>query len=97
MKFTVSVGEGGGAVVLRDGKLLGGEQGSYYVGNSHTEDSKLVADVKVKTRTMVPGMTYVLGANGRVYLEGIDSGDRGYFRLPFSMAFGLIAFSKIRD
>lgn len=73
MKFTVSVGEGGGVVVLRDGKLLGGEQGSYYVGNYHTEDSKLVADVKVKTRTMVPGMTYVLGANGSVYLEGLFS------------------------
>lgn len=91
VKFTVSGGEGGGVVVLRDGKLLGGEQGSYYVGNYHIEDSKLVADVKVKTHTMVPGMTYVLGANGGdVYLEGTNSGDTAHATAISPQAPGVI-------
>lgn len=76
VKFTVQGGEGGGVVVLKDGNLRGGEQGSYYIGDYTIEGTKLTASVQVKTHTMVPGMIYVLGPDGgHVYLEGTASED----------------------
>ncbi|MDP9732214.1 UNVERIFIED_ORG: hypothetical protein QE446_003829 [Rhizobium sp. SORGH_AS260] len=91
VKFTVAGGEGGGVVVLRDGRLLGGEQGSYYIGTYHTDDGKLVADVKVKTHTMAPGMTYVLGpSGGDVHLEGTNSGDTAHAIATSPQAPGIV-------
>jgi len=79
VKFTVAGGYGGGVVVLTDGKFRGGEQGSYYVGTYRVEGNKLTADVQVRTHTMVPGMTYVLGPDGGdVHLEGTVSGDKAH-------------------
>ncbi|NTA35979.1 GrlR family regulatory protein [Agrobacterium salinitolerans] len=79
VKFSVAGGAGGGVVVLTDGKLLGGEQGSAYIGTYRVDGTKLVADVEVKTHTMVPEMTYVLGPDGgSVHLEGTTFGDSAH-------------------
>lgn len=79
VKFTVAGGQGGGVVVLRDGKILGGEEGSYYVGTYRVDGETLTADVEVRTHTMVPGMTYVLGAEGgSIHLKGRASSDRAH-------------------
>lgn len=79
VSFATQFGQGSGVVVLKDGKILGGDSMMAYSGDYSVSSDKLNASIKVRPHTNQPGMTSVLGVNnadlnlvGKVAANTID-------------------------
>ena len=67
VEFTAGqVGGGGGVVVLQDGKLLGGDSATSYVGTYSLEGNLFTATVQIINGVLPPNMTFIFGPNGGV-------------------------------
>ena len=51
VQFTTQLGSGAGVVVLRDGRLYGGDSGMHYVGDYTLNENHFAADVRTDRHT----------------------------------------------
>lgn len=61
--FQTPLGLGAGVVVLRDGRLLGGDSSMAYDGDYRVEGTTFRATVNVTKHSDIPGMFSVLGTD----------------------------------
>ena len=72
--FTTRLGSGAGVIVLRDGRLYGGDSGMYYVGDYTLNGDRFTADVQTDRHTA--NLSPVLGVDrARITLTGTYSND----------------------
>lgn len=80
VEFQTPLGAGAGVVVLRDGKIRGGDSAMFYVGDVSENGSDLTAEVEGKLHTDIPGMRSVFGVNHtHIKLKGKGSGNAATF------------------
>ena len=76
VEFRTPLGFGAGVVVLRDGKLQGGDSTMFYVGDYSESGQDFTARVEGKKHTTLPGLTSVFGVdNTHIKLTGKTNGD----------------------
>ncbi|MBX3476688.1 MAG: hypothetical protein KF910_03720 [Brevundimonas sp.] len=61
--FITPLGVGAGVVVLRDGKVQGGDAGIYYDGTYSIEGDKFSANLRTDRHTPIPGVVSVFGVD----------------------------------
>ena len=72
--FTTQLGSGAGVVVLRDGRLYGGDSSMYYVGDYTLNGDHFTADVRTDRHTS--NLSPVLGVDrAHITLTGIYSNE----------------------
>ena len=72
--FITQLGSGAGVVVLRDGRLYGGDSGMYYVGDYTLNGDHFTADVRTDRHTS--NLSPVLGVDrAHITLTGIYSNE----------------------
>ena len=77
VEFKTQIGMGYGVVLIRSGKLWGGDTGMFYIG-SYTEDgNKIVANVAIDRHSRTAAIpTSVFGVErANITLTGVVSGD----------------------
>jgi hypothetical protein len=77
--FGTPAGQGGGVIILQDGKLRGGDGAMIYIGSyNEPQPGHIDADVRVETHTQWPGQTSVFGLpTVNIKLAGNISGGSG--------------------
>jgi len=79
--FRTSLGTGGGVVVLREGRLCGGDSGLYFVGTYQVTGSHFTADLQIDRHTQEPGARPLFGISRLVVrLDGVGTGDEAVMR-----------------
>jgi len=69
--FQTPLGEGTGVIVLRAGRVSGGDSTMYYTGTYTLNNNQLDAQLNVDTHSSIPGMGSVLGVSkARLQLTG---------------------------
>jgi len=77
--FQTSLGTGAGIVVLRDGRLLGGDSSFWFAGRYRQDENTFTASVEMKMHMNVPGLKNVLGApEAIISLSGAIFGDEAH-------------------
>ena len=72
--FTTQMGSGAGVVVLRDGRLYGGDSSMYYVGDYTLNENRFTADVRTDRHTS--NLSSVLGVDrAHITLTGTYSNE----------------------
>lgn len=76
--FQTPLGAGAGVLLLKDGRLWGGDSGMYYVGNYKHEGQKFTGKITVNRHTREAGYPSVFGIDKvTVTLTGTGSDDSG--------------------
>jgi hypothetical protein len=76
VEFQTPLGAGAGVIVLRDGKIQGGDSAMYYVGDYSENGQDVTARVEGKMHTNMPGLSSVFGVNHtHIKLSGKTNGD----------------------
>ena len=74
VRFTTQLGSGAGVVVLRDGRLYGGDSSMYYVGDYTLSENRFTADVRTDRHTS--NLSSVLGVDrAQITLTGTYSNE----------------------
>jgi len=74
--FRTNLGTGSGIILLKEGRLVGGDSGSYYLGTYRVEGSHFTADVEINRHTSGPGVRPIFGIeHAKIRLEGDGAGD----------------------
>lgn len=77
VSFQTPLGSGAGVVVLRDGKVQGGDSGLYYDGTYAVDGDKFSADLRTDRHDRNTGMVSVFGTDRvTIRLEGTWAGDQ---------------------
>lgn len=80
VRFTTPLGQGAGVLVLRDGRIQGGDSTMYYVGTFSLQGGQAKASVKAVQHTTEAGRSSVFGVSeATITLSGTANG--GHARL----------------